>query len=102
MIQPSRSEGMPSTVLEALSMGVPVAATKETNILDILEKSNAGWEINHNTGNISNFFLKIEKNKKKIFSYYGLKGYKYAVNKLDIKKISNYCFYKNKIRSYKL
>ena len=102
LIQPSRSEGMPSTVLEALSMGVPVAATKETNILDILEKSNSGWEINHNIGNISNFFLKIEKNTKKRIFYYGLKGYKYVVNKLDIKKISNYCFCKNKIRSYKL
>ena len=102
LIQPSRSEGMPSTVLEALSMGVPVAATKETNILDILKRSNSGWEVNHTTNNISNFFLKIEKKNKKIISYYGLRGYKYTESKLDIKKISDYCFHKTKIRSYKL
>ena len=39
-------------------------------------------------------------NKKKIFNY-GLRGYNYSINKLDINKISNYCFLKNKIRSYK-
>ena len=102
LFQPSRSEGMPSTVLEALSMGVPVAATKETNILDILKRSNSGWEINHKINNISNFFLKIEKKNKKKISYYGLRGYKYTKYKLDIKKISDYCFHKTKIRSYKL
>lgn len=100
LIQPSRSEGMPNTVLEAMSMGVPVAATKETNILNIIKKCNSGWEINHNKKNISNFLLKLESiNKKKIF-YYGLRGYKYSINKLDIQKISNYCFNKNKIKSY--
>lgn len=102
LIQPSRSEGMPSTVLEAMSVGVPVAATKETNILDILKKSNSGWEINHNINDISNFFLKIENIDKKIISNYGLRGYKYSFNKLDIQKISDYCFQKNKLRSYKL
>ena len=93
---------MPSTVLEAMSVGVPVAATKETNILDILKKSNSGWEINHNINDISNFFLKIENVDKKIISNYGLRGYKYSFNKLDIQKISDYCFQKNKLRSYKL
>jgi len=101
LIQPSRSEGMPSTVLEAMSMSVPVAATKETNILDILKKSNSGWEINHNLKNISNFLLKLENtNKKKILNY-GLRGYKYSLKKFDIQKISNYCFKKKTIRSYK-
>jgi len=101
LIQPSRSEGMPNTVLEAMSIGVPVAVTKKTNILDIIKKCNSGWEINHNTKNISNFLLKLEKiNKKKILNY-GLRGYNYSMNILDIQKISDYCFQKKKIRSYK-
>ena len=101
LIQPSRSEGMPNTVLEAMSMGVPVAATKETNILGILKKSNSGWEINHKLNNISNFLLKLENiNRKEIFNY-GLRGYKYSKKKLDIQKISDYCFNRNKLKSYK-
>lgn len=102
LIQPSRSEGMPSAVLEAMSVGVPVAATKETNILDILKKNNLGWEIKRKKGNISDFLLEIESvNKKKIFNY-GLRGYKYVANELDIQKISDYCFKNNKIKSYKI
>ena len=92
---------MPNTVLEAMSAGIPIAATKETNILDILKKSNSGWEINHKLNNISNFLLKIENiNKKKIFNY-GLRGYKYSLKNLHIQKITDYCFKKNEIRSYK-
>ena len=101
LIQPSRSEGMPNTVLEAMSMSVPIAVTKDTNMLEILRNSYSGWKINHELNNISNFFLKLENiNKKKIYNY-GLRGYTYSVKRLDIQKISDYCFSKNKIRSYK-
>jgi len=101
LIQPSRSEGMPNTVLEAMSMSVPIAVTKETNMLEILRNSHSGWKINHKPNNISNFFLKLENtNKKKIFNH-GLRGYNYSLKKLDIQKISDYCFRKNRIRSYK-
>ena len=101
LIQPSRSEGMPNTVLEAMSMGVPIAATKETNILDIIKKSNSGWEINHKLHNISNFFLKLENIKKKKILNYGLRGYKYSSDKLNIESISDYSFKEDRIRSYK-
>tara|TARA_B100000575_G_scaffold294452_1_gene310503 strand:+ start:16963 stop:18126 length:1164 start_codon:yes stop_codon:yes gene_type:complete len=101
LIQPSRSEGMPNTVLEAMSMGVPIAATKETNILDIIKKSNSGWEINHKLHNISNFFLKLENIKKKKIFNYGLRGYKYSSDKLNIESISDYSFKEDRIRSYK-
>ena len=39
LIQPSRSEGMPNTVLEAMSIGLPILATKYTNIVDILKRT---------------------------------------------------------------
>ena len=47
LIQPSRSEGMPNTVLEAMSVGLPVFATKYTNVTKILNKNRCGWEISH-------------------------------------------------------
>ena len=60
LIQPSRSEGMPNTVLEAMSIGLPILATKHTNIVDILKKNRCGWEINHKKNNISNFLLNLD------------------------------------------
>lgn len=43
MILPSRSEGMPMTVLESLSYGVPCIVTPETNMADLIEAENCGW-----------------------------------------------------------
>lgn len=43
LILPSRSEGMPMTILEALSYGVPCIVTQETNMADIISNSNSGW-----------------------------------------------------------
>ena len=101
LIQPSRSEGMPNTVLEAMSIGLPILATKYTNIVDILKKNRCGWEINHKKNNISNFLLNLENSNKKKLYQYGLNGLKYSHKKLNIQKISNYCFLQSKIRNYK-
>lgn len=101
LIQPSRSEGMPNTVLEAMSVGLPVFATKYTNVTKILNKNRCGWEISHKKNNISNFLLNLEDNNKKKLYQYGLNGLRYSNKKLNIQKISNYCFLQSKIRSYK-
>ena len=45
LILPSRSEGMPMCVLEALSYGIPCIVTKETNMLELIENNNLGWRI---------------------------------------------------------
>jgi len=43
VILPSRSEGMPLTVLEAFSYGRPVIVTPETNMGEIVTQNNLGW-----------------------------------------------------------
>lgn len=42
-ILPSRSEGMPVSVLEALSYGIPCIVSKETNMGDVVVNNRAGW-----------------------------------------------------------
>lgn len=43
VILPSRSEGMPLTILEAFSFGRPVIVTPETNMADIVVENKLGW-----------------------------------------------------------
>ena len=44
-ILPSRSEGMPMTVLESLSYGRPCIVTRMTNMADLIEENGCGWVI---------------------------------------------------------
>lgn len=44
-ILPSRSEGMPMTILEALSYGRPCMVTPMTNMGDLIVNNNCGWLI---------------------------------------------------------
>lgn len=44
-ILPSRSEGMPMTVLEALSYGCPCMVTPMTNMAELIKDNHCGWVI---------------------------------------------------------
>lgn len=45
LVLPSHSEGMPRIVMEAMSLGIPVAATRVGAIPELLEDGAAGWLI---------------------------------------------------------
>lgn len=45
-ILPSRSEGMPMTILEALSYGCPCMVTPMTNMAELVKDNRCGWVIN--------------------------------------------------------
>ncbi len=42
-VHPSRTEGHPTAVLEALSFGLPVLVTPETNVAEAVAANRAGW-----------------------------------------------------------
>lgn len=42
-VHPSRKEGIPRSVVEALMLGLPVIVTRETNLATIVEEARAGW-----------------------------------------------------------
>lgn len=46
LILPSRSEGMPLTILEAFSYGIPCIVTPQTNMSDLIELYQTGWVTN--------------------------------------------------------
>lgn len=70
-ILPSRSEGMPVTVLEALSYGVPCIITPETNMAELIEQHNCGWVVNLSSSSICNsierIVLQLHKERKELF-----------------------------------
>lgn len=58
-IAPSRFEGHPMAVIEALSYGIPCIVTKNTNVLDLILEYNAGWEIQLNKDDISKVLKEV-------------------------------------------
>ena len=47
-VHPSRFEGLPSAILEAATIGLPIIATQATNMAKFIAKHNAGWWIANN------------------------------------------------------
>ncbi len=88
LIQPSRTEGMPNTVLEAMSMGIPCCVTKETNMGDIILASKSGWVIDRNRESILNFFSEIISVNKTNLIKKGMNGMKYSKENLSWKEVS--------------
>lgn len=56
---PSRFEGHPMALIEALSLGLPCVATTGSNMREQIEKSNSGWTANNNADSITNALIKM-------------------------------------------
>lgn len=76
-IHTSRLEGMPMSVLEALSYGKPCLITKETNMEDIIEKSKAGIIVDLNSNSIGQGLEKVSKMENGELSTFGRNGQEY-------------------------
>ena len=90
---PSRSEGMPNAVLEAMSMGIPCLLSPETNMKEIIESSRCGWIVNNTQKDIINGFEVIESLTKKELISIGQNGTDYANNNLTWEKVAKASYY---------
>lgn len=60
----SRHEGLPTSVLEALSYGIPCIVTPGTNMDEIIDKNKCGWKVTANSNDIASLFSYIVTNIK--------------------------------------
>ena len=88
LIQPSRTEGMPNTVLEAMSIGLPCAVTYQTNVADIISEAKAGWCMDASEKEILNFLLEVNKINKSRLESLSINAQKYATENLTWDKIA--------------
>jgi len=77
-VHPSRFEGMPMAVLEAMALGCPCLATSGSNMADVIER-NGGWKCEANPDSIARAIKEIYE-ARDILKQVGEK-LKYAANK---------------------
>ena len=94
LVLPSRSEGMPNVVLEAMSIGTPCMVSPETNMGEIIKNSNSGWLINSNEEDIENFVHKLSKINKDELINKGINAKNYNKQHLTCDKIAQMEYYK--------
>lgn len=70
-ISPSRMEGMPMAILEALSYGIPCIITPQTNVESLIVSNKCGWVTSLNSNDIYksivSAYYDFIKNKEELF-----------------------------------
>ncbi|MBS3054174.1 MAG: glycosyltransferase family 4 protein [Candidatus Aenigmarchaeota archaeon] len=80
-ITTSKSEGMPGTLLEALSCGLPLIATKVGGIIDVINEK-VGFFTDRNPKTAAKIIAKLEKNRT-IVKRMSAECRKYAMKRFD-------------------
>ena len=93
-ILPSRSEGMPMTILEALSYGCPCMVTPMTNMAELIKDNYCGWVIDLTTESIVRTIKKAYEelfdNPNKYFEECRNTAKKYSWDNVAMKSIMFY------------
>lgn len=87
-IQTSRSEGMPTGILEALSYGLPVFITEGTTLGNFVKQYNAGFVCETTAESIADMFEKIVKNRE-LFSAKGAKAVELIEDNFEWDKVAS-------------
>lgn len=93
----SRNEGLPTTVLEALSYGIPCLLTPGTNMADNVEKNKCGWKTESRPEEISEKLIYIlEELDLATYNFYKKNSLIYIKKHFSWETIT-----KNTIKTYK-
>lgn len=92
-IQTSRTEGLPTAVLEAMSYQIPVLITKGTSIYEDVLMYQCGWVAETNVKSIKKAIIKSISDKEKIF-FYGNNAQKFVRENYLWNEISKDCIEK--------
>lgn len=65
-VHPSRWEGQPLAILEALAHGVPCIVTQETGMGQWMEQNKCGWVTSHEAGALATHLEKLAKEPEQI------------------------------------
>ncbi|HEY8389693.1 MAG TPA: glycosyltransferase [Clostridia bacterium] len=86
-IHTSRTEGLPTAVIEAMSYGVPVLVTRGTGIYDDVKKYQCGWAAETNINSIAESLLAVAAEKSN-FCIYGINARNYVYEQLSWDKVA--------------
>lgn len=93
-MQTSRTEGMPMSILEAMSYGIPCLITKGTNMGDFAEQHNSGWVAETNAESIAETIKKAildrENWKNKSFNARNLVEKEFSWEKVSSETVKVY------------
>ena len=87
-VLPSRTEGMPVVVLEAMAFEKPCLVTSGTNMVNFIEEAQGGWGVNPDPNEISNKLALISKIKKSDLIEIGKKSREYLLNNFTWETVS--------------
>lgn len=86
-IQTSRTEGQPMGILEAMSYGLPIIATKGTSFADEIKENLCGWSCENNIEDIA-MAIKKACDEKKYIECYGKNSREFVNRKYSWEIIS--------------
>jgi glycosyltransferase involved in cell wall biosynthesis len=87
-VHPSRTEGMPNGVLEAMSLALPCLISHETNMGPIIKESKCGWVVDNQVKSYVKKFEEIESITKQKLLAIGKNGQIYSKEHLTWKNVS--------------
>jgi len=90
-VHPSRTEGHPSSVLEAMSYGVPCLLTPNTNVAGRAVEAGAGWQVEPTAAGIAEGLMRILTADRTTLRTSGANARRLAVEQFAWPRVADQC-----------